>query len=253
MKILLVDDEKEFLKVLEVAFQVYRPGYRLITAVTGTEGLAMVEKERPDLIVLDVMLPDMEGFEVCRHIRARTSAPIIHLTARDREEDVVQGLESGADDYITKPFGYRTLMARVDALLRRAGGANGGDRPDVFHCGDLTVDFVRRQVTLKGKKLYLTAKEYRIIEELARHPGQVVSHKALLTSIWGEEYHDEPQYLKTYVYRLRRKIEVDPRHPQYIITHYGDGYCLRNGGPSNGEAHGCETPGRRVRDALTQR
>ena len=242
MKILLVDDEQEFVKVLSVAFQVYRPGYTLITAFTGVEGLAKAETENPDLVVLDVMLPDMDGFEVCHRIRARRTVPIIHLTAKDREENVVQGLEAGADDYITKPFSYRTLMARVDALLRRTRVTTSADLSGVLRWGDLTVDFVQRQVSLRGRSLDLTAKEYRIIEELAREADHVVSHKTLLTSIWGEEYHDEPQYLKTYIYRLRRKIEIDPRHPRYIVTHYGDGYRLGNGGSHEGDVGEQEGP-----------
>jgi DNA-binding response OmpR family regulator len=229
MKILLVDDEEEFVKILTVAFQVYRPGYSLIAAHTGTEGLTRAERDDPDLIVLDVMLPDIDGFETCRRLRARTDVPVILLTAKDREEDVVHGFEVGADDYITKPFSYRTLMARIDALLRRTRAMPVGQRPGLLDWGDLTVDFAQRQIRLRGQNLDLTAKEYRIVEELARNAGHVVSHKSLLARIWGEEFRDEPQYLKTYIYRLRRKIEADPRHPRYIVTHYGGGYRLAKG------------------------
>ncbi|MEE8346749.1 MAG: response regulator transcription factor [Dehalococcoidia bacterium] len=229
MKILLVDDEQEFIKILTVAFQVYRPGYTLIAAFTGTEALARAEAEDPDLVVLDVMLPDIDGFEVCRRLRARADIPIILLTAKDREEDVVKGFELGADDYITKPFSYRTLMARIDSLLRRTSTMPGAQRPGLLCWGDLTFDFGQRQVKLRGKSMDLTAKEYRILEELARNAGQMVSHRTLLARIWGEEYRDEPQYLKTYIYRLRRKMEADPRHPRYILTHYGGGYRLANG------------------------
>jgi DNA-binding response OmpR family regulator len=229
MKILLVDDEEEFVKILTVAFQVYRPGYSLIAAHTGTEGLSRAEREDPDLIVLDVMLPDIDGFETCRRLRTRADVPVILLTAKDREEDVVHGFEVGADDYITKPFSYRTLMARIDALLRRTRAMPVGQRPGLLDWGDLTVDFAQRQIRLRGRNLDLTAKEYRIVEELARNAGHVVSHKSLLARIWGEEFRDEPQYLKTYIYRLRRKIEADPRHPRFIITHYGGGYRLAKG------------------------
>jgi DNA-binding response OmpR family regulator len=229
VKILVVDDEEEFIKILTVAFQVYRPGYTLIAAYAGTEALAKTDVEDPDLVVLDVMLPDIDGFEVCRRLRARADIPVILLTAKDREEDIVQGFEVGADDYITKPFSYRTLMVRVDALLRRTGAMPGAQRPGLLRWGDLTFDFTQRQVRLRGKNLDLTDKEYRILEELARNAGDVVSHGALLTRIWGQEYLDEPQYLKTYIYRLRRKIEADPRHPRYILTRYGGGYSLANG------------------------
>ncbi|MBI2913761.1 MAG: response regulator transcription factor [Chloroflexi bacterium] len=221
-----MDDEPEFVKILTVAFQVYRPGYSLVAAYDGMEALAKADTEEPAVVVLDVMLPDIDGLEVCRRLRSRSGVPILLLTARDREDDVVQGFEAGADDYITKPFSYRTLMARIDALLRRAGLAPASERPGILSCGELVVDFVRRQVRLHGQTLDLTPKEYRILEELARHTGQLVSHQALLARVWGDDYRDEPQYLKTYVYRLRRKIEDDPHHPRYILTHYGDGYYL---------------------------
>lgn len=237
MKILVVDDEEEFIKILTVAFQVYRPGYTLIAAYAGTEALAKADAEDPDLVVLDVMLPDIDGFEVCRRLRTRADVPVILLTAKDREEDIVQGFEVGADDYITKPFSYRTLMARIDALLRRTRAMPGAQRPGLLRWGDLTFDFTQRQVRLRGTNLDLTAKEYRILEELARNAGDVVSHGTLLTRIWGQEYLDEPQYLKTYIYRLRRKIEADPRHPRYILTRYGGGYSL-----ANGEAAGRDLP-----------
>ncbi len=229
MKILVVDDEQEFIKILTVAFQVYRPGYTLIAAHNGMEALAKAKAEDPDLVVLDVMMPDIDGYEVCRRLRACGDVPVILLTAKDREEDVVHGFELGADDYITKPFSYRTLMARIDALLRRARTMPGSQQPGLLQWGDLTLDFAQRQVTLGDRNLDLTAKEYRIIEELARNAGQVVSHGTLLTRIWGHEYRDEPQYLKTYIHRLRGKIEADPRHPRYILTHYGGGYSLANG------------------------
>jgi two-component system KDP operon response regulator KdpE len=236
VKILVVDDEQEFVKILTVAFQVYRPQHTLIAAYTGTEALARAEAEDPDLVVLDVMLPDVDGFEVCRRLRARANVPIILLTAKDREEDVLQGFELGADDYITKPFSYRTLMARIDALLRRANTMPGVQRPGLLRWGDLTIDFVQRRVWLRGRDVDLTAKEYRILEELARNAGSVVSHETLLARIWGEEHRDEPQYLKSYVYRLRSKIEADPRHPRYILTHYRGGYSLGGGDGDASEA-----------------
>ncbi len=229
MKILVVDDEEDFIKILTVAFQVYRPGYTLIAAHTGAEGLAKAEAEGPDLVVLDVMLPDVDGLEVCRRLRARADIPVILLTAKDREEDIVQGFEVGADDYVTKPFSYRTLMARVDALLRRTRAMPGAQRPGLLRWGDLTFDFTQRQVRLRDRNVHLTAKEYRILEELACNAGHVVSHSTLLTRIWGQDYRDEPQYLKTYIHRIRGKIEADPRHPRYILTHYGGGYSLANG------------------------
>src|SRR3990170_51835 len=162
MKILLVDDEKEFVKILSVAFQVYRPGYSLVAAYTGMEALSKVETEEPDLVVLDVMLPDIDGLEVCRRLRARGNIPVILLTAKDREDEVVQGFEAGADDYVTKPFSYRTLMARIDAVLRRITGMAPTERPGTLCWGELVVDFIGRQVRLRGQNVDLTPKEYRI-------------------------------------------------------------------------------------------
>ncbi len=206
MKVLLVDDEPEFIKILSVAFQVYRPGYRLVSAATGQEALSVADLEEPDVVVLDVMLPDLDGLEVCRRLRAERNVPVLLLSAKDREDDVVQGFEAGADDYVTKPCSYRTLMARIEAVVRRSHSPPAA-RPGVLSFGDLVVDLAQRQVWLRGEPVDLTPKEYRILEELARHSGQMVSHEVLLARIWGDDYRDEPQYLKTYVYRLRRKID----------------------------------------------
>ncbi len=238
MKILLVDDEKDFVKILSMAFHVYRPGYTLVAAHNGDDALAAVSKNAPDLVLLDVMLPDMDGFDICQAIRVQSSVPIILLTARDREEDVVRGLELGADDYITKPFSHRELMARIDALLRRTRTTTFNGQAGFFQTGDLTVDFARRQAIIRRKRLELTPKEYDVLEHLARNVGQVLSHDALLAMVWGPQYRDEPQYLKTYIYRLRKKIEENPRRPRYIVSHYGTGYRLEQRQPSKGSEHG---------------
>jgi two-component system KDP operon response regulator KdpE len=238
MKILLVDDEKDFVKILGMAFHVYRPGYTLVAAHNGNDALAAVSKDAPDMVLLDVMLPDMDGFEICQTIRAQSSVPIILLTARDREEDVVRGLELGADDYLTKPFSHRELMARIDALLRRARATAFNGQAGFFCTGDLTVDFARRQAIIRHKRLELTPKEYEVLEHLARNAGQVLTHDALLAKVWGPQYRDEPQYLKTYIYRLRKKIEENPRSPRYIVSHYGTGYRLEQRQPSNDSEDG---------------
>jgi two-component system KDP operon response regulator KdpE len=238
MKILLVDDEKDFLRILNTAFQVYRPGYTLLAAHSGKDALTAVAKDSPDLVLLDVMLPDMDGFEICQRIREHSSVPIVMLTARDREGDIVYGLEVGADDYITKPFSHRELMARIDALLRRTRTGSFNGQAGFFRTGDLTVDFARRQAVIRRKRLELTPKEYEVLEHLARNAGQVLSHDALLAKVWGPQYRDEPQYLKTYIYRLRKKIEENPRRPRYIVSHYGTGYRLEQRHSSKGSEQG---------------
>lgn len=226
MKILLVDDEEQFLKILTFAFRVYRPGYSLVAANTGAEALAKMAEEDPDLVLLDVILPDRDGFQICREIRNRSNVPIILLTAKDREEDVIKGLEVGADDYISKPFSHKELMARIDAVLRRTKALVSDDQPGVFHGGDLFVDFRQRQAMVRGERVQLTPKEYELLECLAKNAGGVVSHDVLLAKVWGSQYQGEPQYLKTYVYRLRKKIEENPRQPRHLISHYGSGYRL---------------------------
>ncbi|MDP2953633.1 MAG: response regulator transcription factor, partial [Chloroflexota bacterium] len=218
--------------VLTVAFQVYRPGYILAAAHTGAEALAMLEDNGPDLVLLDVMLPDLDGFEICRRIRAKSDVPIILLTARGQKEDVIKGLELGADDYITKPFSHQELMARIDALFRRARASLPNGQAGIFRSGELVVDFAQRRATVRGRPVELTPKEYELLELLARNAGQVLNHETLLARIWGAHYRDEPQYLKTYIYRLRRKIEESPHRPRYIVSHYGTGYRLEQHGPA---------------------
>jgi two-component system KDP operon response regulator KdpE len=237
MKILLVDDEKEFVKILSVAFEVYRPQYRLLAAHTGEEALAIFEGERPDLVLLDIVLPDMDGFEICKRIRSQGDVPIILVTARGREEDVIRGLSLGADDYITKPFGHRELMARIDAVLRRSKVVAFEGHAGIFRTGDLVVDFARRQAQIAGEKVELTPKEYEVLEYLARNAGQVVNHDTVLAKVWGPQFCGEPQYLKTYIYRLRRKIEENARRPRYIASHYGTGYRLEKDLPARKEQH----------------
>jgi two-component system KDP operon response regulator KdpE len=222
MKILLVDDEREFVEVLAAAFKIYRPGYSVIAAHSGMEGLARAEMEDPDLVLLDATLPDMDGLDVCRRLRARGDAPVLILAAGHKGEDVDEYLNAGAVDYITKPFPFPALMARVDKILTRSQGMPS----PAFQTGDLVVDFGRGQARLRGRNIHLTGNEYRILEELARKPGQVISHESLLARIWADDYRHDPQYLRTYVYRLRRKIEFDPERPRHIVTHYGKGYRL---------------------------
>lgn len=226
MKILIVDEEPDVVRLISVSFGMQQSNWEIIAASDGEEGLAMLERERPALVLLDVGLPDMSGFQVLEQIRLFSDVPVIMLTVHDDELSKVRGLELGADDYITKPFSHLELLARVRAVLRRAQSLPlAHEKP--FVSGDLTVDFVRREVTRRGEPVPLTATEYRLLYHLVRNAGQVLPHETLLARVWGREYTDEINYLKVYVSRLRAKLEDDPRNPQHILTEYGIGYWFR--------------------------
>lgn len=226
MKILIVDEEPDVVRLISVSFGMQQSNWEIIAASDGEEGLAMLERERPALVLLDVGLPDMSGFQVLEQIRLFSDVPVIMLTVHDDELSKVRGLELGADDYITKPFSHLELLARVRAVLRRAQSLPlAHEKP--FVSGDLTVDFVRREVTRHGEPVSLTATEYRLLYHLVRNAGQVLPHETLLARVWGREYTDEINYLKVYVSRLRAKLEDDPRNPQHILTEHGIGYWFR--------------------------
>ncbi|MCR4406576.1 MAG: response regulator transcription factor [Anaerolineae bacterium] len=226
MKLLIVDEEPDVVKVVRAAFRAQEPNWEVLAASSGPEALQIIESEQPDLVLLDVVLPGMDGFSVLRELRRFSDVPVIMLTVRDDEVSKVTGLELGADDYITKPFGYLELVARVRAVLRRAEGLPlSYEEP--FVCGDVRVDFSTRQVTVKGQAVELTNTEYRLLYHLVRNAGRPMSHEALLARVWGHEYTDEINYLKVYISRLRAKLEPDPQHPQYILTEYGFGYRFR--------------------------
>jgi len=223
MKVLVVDDEPDVIKVIAMSFRMQQPAWEVLGAQDGPDALESVEQERPSVVLLDVGLPEMDGFEVLKAIRLFSDVPVIMLTVQDDELSKVQGLELGADDYVTKPFSHLELLARVRAVLRRAQTLPlAHERP--FVSGDFQVDFVRRQVTVRGQPLALTGTEYRLLYHLVRNAGQVMTHEALLARVWGREYTDEISYLKSYVNRLRSKLEQDPHHPEYILTEYGVGY-----------------------------
>jgi two-component system KDP operon response regulator KdpE len=226
MKVLVVDDEPDVIKVIAMSFRMQQPAWETIGAQDGPEALALIEQERPDVVLLDVGLPEMNGFEVLKAIRLYSDVPVLMLTVEDDELSKVQGLELGADDYVTKPFSHLELLARVRAVLRRTQSlplAHG--RP--FASGDLHVDYARRQVTVRGQAVALTGTEYRLLYHLVRNAGQVLTHEALLARVWGREYTDEISYLKSYINRLRNKLERDPHRPEYILTEYGVGYWFR--------------------------
>jgi len=226
MKVLVVDEEPDVIKVVVMSFRMQQPTWEVVSAEDGPQALELVEREHPDVILLDVGLPEMSGFEVLKAIRLFSDVPVIMLTVRDDELSKVQGLELGADDYVTKPFSHLELMARVRAVLRRAQALPLTHEP-AFVSGDIEVDFARRQVLVRGQPVELTGTEYRLLYHLVRNAGQVMTHEALLARVWGREYTDELSYLKSYINRLRSKLERDPHHPEYILTEYAVGYWFR--------------------------
>ncbi len=221
--ILVVDDEPETLKY--VGANLSARGYEVQTAADGTEALKLAGEYAFDLILLDLMMPGPDGFEVCETIRQESDVPIVVLSARSREQDKVRALDLGADDYMTKPFGVEELMARARAALRRGGADHGGAlRPYAFE--GLEVDFAQRRVAMDGDELKLTPTEYGLIALLARNAGRVLTHHALLQAVWGPEYGEEHDYLWAYVRRLRRKLSDDPESPRFITTEAGFGYQM---------------------------
>jgi DNA-binding response OmpR family regulator len=226
MKILIVDDEPDVIKVIAMSFRMQQPAWEVLSAQDGLEALDTLEQEHPSAVLLDIGLPEMNGFEVLKSIRLFSDVPVIMLTVRDDELGKVQALELGADDYVTKPFSHLELLARVRAVLRRAQSLPMvHEQP--FLSGDIQVDFARREVTVRDQPVALTGTEYRLLYHLVRNAGQVMTHEALLARVWGREYTDELSYLKSYVSRLRNKLEQDPHHPDYILTEYGVGYWFR--------------------------
>jgi DNA-binding response OmpR family regulator len=226
MKILIVDDEPDVAKVIRMSFRMQQPAWDVLSAQDGEEALDLIDRERPDVVLLDVGLPEQSGFEVLESIRLFSDLPVIMLTVRDDELSKVRGLELGADDYVTKPFGHLELLARVRAVLRRAQSLPlSQEQP--FTSGDIQVDFARRSLSVRGQAVRLTGTEYRLLYHLVRNAGQVLTHEALLARVWGREYTDEISYLKSYINRLRNKLERDPHTPEYILTEYGVGYWFR--------------------------
>lgn len=222
--ILVVDDEPKIVRFVKTALSL--ASYEVFTAGTGQLALKLCESEKPDLVILDLGLPDIDGFEVLREIRAYSTIPIIILTARDDEKDKVRGLELGADDYLTKPFGIRELEARLQAVLRRLSWSPQPNDLTEYVLHDLHIDFRRHQVRVKGQEIHLTPTEYDLLRVLIQHSGQVLLHSDLLGKVWGEEYRNDLAILRVNVSRLRQKLEEDPRQPRYILTVPGVGYTL---------------------------
>jgi two-component system KDP operon response regulator KdpE len=222
--ILAVDDEPKVLKLLKT--NLISSGYRVLTAVDGEEAIQMVEREVPDLVILDLMLPKLDGYAACRRIREFSAVPIIMLTARSAEVDLIHGFEVGADDYLTKPFSVSELLMRVQAVLRRSKWPEEIIVRKEFKAGPIEIDFAQHKVTVEGEQVKLTPTEYRLLAYLASNANRVVVHRELLRSVWGPEYGEETEYLRVYMRYLRQKLEADPSVPVYLITQPGAGYMF---------------------------
>jgi DNA-binding response OmpR family regulator len=220
--ILVVDDDRRMRRLLRLNLE--KEGYGVTTVENGVAGLEVAELEPPDLVLLDVMMPEMDGFTFLQHLREFSDVPVILLTAKGEERDKVRGLDLGADDYLTKPFGPAELLARVRAALRRSHP--GEVTSSALVVGDLTINLARRRVIRGDQVIRLTPTEYKLLYELATNAGKVLLHTDLLSRVWGPEYHDEVDYLWTYVRYLRNKIEPDPAHPRYLLSEPGVGYML---------------------------
>ncbi len=223
--ILLIEDEVQMRRFLRASL--VSNGYQLIEAETGQDGLAQAAARAPDLILLDLGLPDLDGLAVTEQLRQWASMPIIVISARDREEHKIKALDAGADDFITKPFGVGELLARIRVALRHAATL-GATASTQFSVGDLMVDLGRRQVTVRGQEVHLTPIEYKLLTTLIKHAGQVVTHRQLLREVWGPNSSDQTQYLRVYMGQLRHKLEQNPSRPAYLVTEPGVGYRLRD-------------------------
>jgi two-component system KDP operon response regulator KdpE len=220
-RILVVDDEERMVRFIRMNLE--HDGFQVIEAFNGKQAIDKL-RDTPDLILLDVMMPDLDGFEVLETVREVTNVPVIMLTAKGEEDDRVRGLELGADDYITKPFSPRELVSRVKAVLRRTEGVTGSMHGLIEVDDRLKIDFDRREIWLEGKLVKLRPTEYRLLYHLVQNAGWVVSHDQLLQKVWGYEYRDEPHYVRLYINYLRQKLEKDPADPKYILTERGVGY-----------------------------
>jgi two-component system KDP operon response regulator KdpE len=221
-RILVVDDEERMVRFIRLNLE--HDGFRVIEAYNGTQAIEKVRSNLPDLVLLDIMMPDIDGFEVLRIIREVSTIPVIMLTAKGEEDDRVRGLELGADDYITKPFSPRELVSRVKAVLRRTETSGGGTHGVIKVDNRLKLDFDRREVWVNDALVQLRPTEYRLLYHLVQNAGWVISHDQLLAKVWGYEYRDEPHYVRLYINYLRKKLEEDPANPKYILTERGVGY-----------------------------
>ncbi len=223
---LVVDDESNILRFVRANLRA--SGYEVASATNGAEALAQFEAVNPNVVILDIMLPEIDGLEVCRRIRNISDIPIIMITAKDDIQDAVEGLNAGADDYITKPFAVEELLARINAVMRRVKNIVTQTPADKIKLGNLLIDLSQRQAIINGQSAHLTPTEYRLLTYLVNNVDKVVSHEELLIAIWGSEYKECTHYLRVSIGRLRQKIETDPSNPEIIVTCSGVGYMIRN-------------------------
>ena len=222
--VVLIEDELQIRRFLRATL--VGQGYRLYEATTGADGLIEVASRQPDVVIVDLGLPDMDGLEVIRRMREWTAVPVIVLSARGQERDKVTALDAGADDYISKPFGAGELLARIRVALRHTAGASHEGEDAAFKVGDLEVDQLRRHVTMRGAEIKLTPIEYKLLTTLVRHAGKVVTHQQLLRDVWGPSHDDQAHYVRVYMAHLRHKLETEPARPRYLLTEPGVGYRL---------------------------
>ncbi len=222
--ILIVDDEPRYLRLIEA--NLVTEGFRVLKATNGQEAVDLVAERHPDLVLLDVMMPILDGFSACQRIREFSNVPIIVVTARGSEGDRVRGLDIGADDYIVKPFSATELLARVRAVLRRAQTSGAAFQQSIFTHGNLRIDFARAEVFKDDRIVYLSATEYRLLLQFAHNIGNVLTSEQLLSDVWGPEYRDDKEILWVSISRLRQKLEIDPKNPQHIVTRSGMGYTM---------------------------
>ena len=224
MKVLVIEDDPGIIEVVSLCFQLRWSGTSVISADTGNRGLELVESESPDVVILDIGLPDMDGYQVLHEIRRFSEVPVIMLTVRGEDTNIARGLELGADDYITKPFSHIELIARVQAVLRRAQGLPVTEEERPFTSGKLSVDFSRNEVSVGGKPIRLTSTERKLLYHLIRNEGRILSHVSLLNKIWGEPYVDARDLLRVHIQHLRQKLEDNAESPNIIVTEHGIGY-----------------------------
>ena len=222
--VVLIEDELQIRRFLRATLS--GQGYRLFEATTGADGLIEVASRQPDVVIVDLGLPDMDGLEVIRRLREWTTVPVIVLSARGQERDKVTALDAGADDYVSKPFGAGELLARIRVALRHTAGASHEGDEAAFKVGELEVDQLRRHVTIRGAEIKLTPIEYKLLTTLVRHAGKVVTHQQLLREVWGPSHDDQAHYVRVYMAHLRHKLEVEPARPRYLLTEPGVGYRL---------------------------